>query len=393
MFARRIRVALRFAGALALCAAVHPAPVRASDNLLVNPGFEDPLPGHPWMPAGWDTSQTDLPTSYFGRDTVLRHSGRYAVSTASASALIPLAHNWSQTLMADSSWWGKDAVFSVWTKSVGLEGRGYVLLQCYRDTVSRMARTWGIPREDAMRRMKIAPVDDPILDLGWRRDFFEEPESDWVHREVRVFVPPSTDMIYVRAGLYGLGQLFIDDASLTLEPAQPPVEWPTGKNLLADADFEGDLHAWELSLPPFSGIQYGQASDTASSGAHSYRFEGGSSMVRGKMGICQVLPDRALAGKRLRLSGDIKTDSLVSLAGMKLYCHTLHGAKAATSVERPSGTMPWTHTTVEIDAPPDTYEVWAWFSYMGPAPGVVWFDNASLEILGPAKDDERASKR
>lgn len=392
MLPRRIRTALRLVAALALCAAVHAAPVGASENLLANPGFEEPLPGHPWMPAGWDTSLTDLPTSFFGRDTFLARSGEFAVTTASASARIPLAHNWSQSLIADPSWWGKDLVFSVWTRSVGLRGRGYVLLQAYRDTVSKMAAIWGIPREDALSRLKILMVDDPLIDLGWKRTFFDDPETDWVRREVRVFVPPSTNMVYVRAGLYGLGQVILDDASLTLEPARPPDPLPEGQNLLADADFEGDLLAWEFSVPPFSDFEFGPVTETASSGSRSFRFTGGSGIARGKTGVCQVFSNRGFAGKRLRLTGDIKTDSLKALAAVKLYCHTLHGVEMVTSVERPSGTMPWTTTTVEMDVPKDTYELWAWFSYMGPAPGVVYFDNASLEVIGPAQHETPPSK-
>ena len=76
-----------------------PAAHAAGRNLLANPGFEAPLGDHPWMPAGWDTFPSALPTVFFGRDTFLVHAGRYAVSVANLSTYIPMFHNWSQTLL------------------------------------------------------------------------------------------------------------------------------------------------------------------------------------------------------------------------------------------------------------------------------------------------------
>ena len=59
-------------------------------NLLRNPGFEQGLEGHAWMPAGWDTSQSGLPTVFFGRDTFMVHSGKYAVNIANLSTVYPM---------------------------------------------------------------------------------------------------------------------------------------------------------------------------------------------------------------------------------------------------------------------------------------------------------------
>src|SRR6185295_18646470 len=99
-------------------------------------------------PAGWDTSRADLQTVFFGRDTFAVHGGRYAISVASASALYPMAHNWSQMLIVDPQWWGKDLVFSIWTRSMGVEGRAYIKLDAYQDTLSKMARIWKVSRDD-----------------------------------------------------------------------------------------------------------------------------------------------------------------------------------------------------------------------------------------------------
>src|SRR5437764_818387 len=78
--------------------AAHPASARTG-NLLDNPGFETVLAGHPWMPAGWDTSDSGLPTVYFGRDTFVVHSGHYGVNVANTSTSFPVWHNWNQAVM------------------------------------------------------------------------------------------------------------------------------------------------------------------------------------------------------------------------------------------------------------------------------------------------------
>ena len=79
-------------------------------ELLQNPGFEAPLEDHPWMPAGWDTSLTALPTVFFGRDTLLAHGGSHAVTVANTSTRVPTWHNWNQAVMVGPELWGKDAV-------------------------------------------------------------------------------------------------------------------------------------------------------------------------------------------------------------------------------------------------------------------------------------------
>ena len=355
-------------------------------NVLQNPGFEEGVSPKAWMPAGWDTSKAGLETVFFGRDTFMVHSGNYAATVANASALLPYAHNWHQTVPVTSAMWGKDAVFSIWTRNNGVEGRAYVLVQAFRDSLSKMAAEWKVSRDDARRRLGIAAVDDPLIDLGWKRDVFSDFETDWTRREVRVFVPPSVNMLYVRAGVIGTGQLIIDDASLTFEPALPPPDVALNVNLLTDPGFEGDGSAWEYSLPPFPDMRAERDTTVAHGGKASVRFLGpAGALVKGRAGISQAVCNRALAGKRIRLTGYVKCDSLQSSSAyMTVYCHTLNGAIARPANDQYSGTTEWKKWSVEVDVPPDTYVLWPWLAYTAPAPGVVRFDDVSLVVLGPS---------
>ena len=369
---------------VALASCVTAFPSRAATNLLKNPGFEDPIRDHAWMPANWDTSRTGLPSVFFGRDTMAAHGGQYSVNVANVSTRVPMAYNWSQSVPVGPEAWGKDAVFSIWTRANGLEGRAYVLLQAYRDTVSKMAITWGVERDEALRKLRITKIDDPLLDLGWKRLQFSENQTDWVKREVRVYVPPTVNMLYVRSGVLGTGQVIFDDASLTLEPALPPDPLPLNTNLLADPGFEGDGNAWEYSMPPFDGLEVVRDETVAHTGKASVRLEGANGMVEARAGVCQVLCNREFAGKRIRMSAWVKTDSLRSTAFMKVYFHGLTEAKAIPGWEQFGLNTPWTKTTFEVDVPEDTYSVWAWYLYITPAKGRVFYDDMSLEVLGPA---------
>ena len=271
---------------------------RSGQNLLANPGFEKPLADHPWMPAGWDTFPSGLPTVFFGRDTFLVHSGRYAVNIANLSTYVPMFHNWSQTLVVGRETWGKDLVFSVWTRSNGLQGRAYVLLQAYRDTIGKMAQVWKVDRDAARQRLGIQSTDDPLVNLGWDREYFSDTETEWVKREVRIFVPPSTNTVIVRCGIFGTGQVLFDDASLQAVAALPAPELPLNTNLLADPGFEGDGNDWEYSLPPYEGIRAERDTTVAHGGRASIHMQGGlEGPVPVRTGVCQVLANRSLSGK------------------------------------------------------------------------------------------------
>lgn len=382
----RMRISLkvvRLAAAMSLLTAAT-AFAQNPKNLIVNGSFETPLADHPWMPAGWDTSRAGTETVFFGRDAFSAHSGSFGISVANASALYPFAHNWSQTLLATPDMWGKDLVFSVWTRNNGVDGRAYVLLQAYRDTVSKMARIWKIDREDAGMRLRMPGVADPLLDLAWDRMVFHEFESDWVRREVRVHVAPTTNMVYMRLGLIGTGQVIFDDASLMLVDAAPRPTPAPMTNLLQDPGFEQGAWEWELSMPPYPSMHAELDSAVVHGGRVSMRFSGAYGMIAGRAGVSQSLDGRGFAGKRLRMTGWMRAESLKTSASVKLFCHTTTGMLQETSSRTVSGTTDWAPVTVEMDIPPDTYEVWAWMMYAAPIPGRIWFDDAELVVLGPA---------
>ncbi len=387
----RALAALAIVVAPALARAAAPAPAR---NLLSNPGFERTLSGHEWMAAGWDTSDAGLPTVFFGRDTLAPHGGLYCVNVANTSTLYTLGHNWSQTVFVGREAWNKEAVFSIWTRSSGQQGRGYILVQAYADSLTKLARLWGVDRDEARTRLGINSVDDPVMELGWQRVQFGDTDTPWVRREARVFVPAGTNVLFVRGGLFGTGQVSFDDAALTLAPAPPvPVVAP-GQNLFADPGFEHGGLAWEWVVPPYEGLRLDIDSTVAHGGRLSARC---SNLTKGisdtRMGMCQPISTRALTGKRVRISGWFRGDSLRSSAFVKVYCQTPHGLTQSPGTQMFSSTFDWSQTATEIDVPADATEMWAWLALTVPAEGTLWMDDGKLEVIGPATDTPAAPAR
>jgi hypothetical protein len=370
--------------ALLLVPAAFAATPPAGRNLLANPGFEMSLPGHPWMPAGWDTFPSQLGTVFFGRDTSIAHSGRYAASVANVSMRLPMWQNWSQMLVVGPELWNKDVVFSIWTRTMSLQGRGYILAQAFNDTIGRYAIDAGVPRDTAMARLHYVITGQPIMLTGWKRLYFSEEETEWVKREVRMYIPPTTNLLAVRTGIFGTGQISLDDASLVATTAATPA--PVTKNLIRDPGFEEGGNAWEFSMPPFEDLRMEVDSTVAHSGRasmHIVTSDRGNLQVRS--GIGQLIDGRALAGKRVRLTAWVRADSLRGVAYPGITCVTAAGDVPGPATSQESGTFDWKKITMERDVPPGCLLVGAYLHFTAPATGQIWYDDATLEVLGPAE--------
>lgn len=354
-------------------------------NLVVNGGFEQKLVGHDWMPAAWDTFESGLQTAFYGRDTVLAHGGRYAVSVANVSNTVPMFHNWSQVIPIEPALWNRDVVLTVWTRSLGVQGRAYVLAQAYRDTIQKVALDWGVPRDTAVTRLGFSPTVQPVVLTAWKRQYFSDNETEWVKREIRLFVPPLTHVLVVRAGIFGTGQVMLDDVSMvSAEPA--PVRAATAwKNLLADPGFEGNGDDWEYSIPPYEGLEVVQDTIAPHAGRTCLRAEGNKvGPVTVRAGVCQMFDGRPFWGKRLRLTAYVRTEDLRGGGYLKMYGSTPAGELVPPASVQVAGDNDWTLSTFEMDVPPETYVVSAWLMFNAPTTGRLFFDDASLTVIGPA---------
>lgn len=379
-----------FASAVLACSLVlfgtlHPGTTFAQPgtNLLANPGFEE---GGLFSPSSWDTTVAGVPTVLFYWDPEAPHGGAKSVTIVNAGDIIPIWHNWNQVIPGAGRYVGKDLELTAWTKSSQLSGRGYVMVQCYRDTVMNYAIAKNMTREAARKEMGYKFADDPQLELGWARQYFSNESSDWTERKLRVFVPPTTNLIMVRFGLYGPGQVWFDDATLTAVPARAPQPIALGRNLLQNPGFERPFDEWEYSMPPTPGATIEPDSTTA----HSGRF---SALMTTQQkpafqtyeAAFQVFNAHNFSGKRVRMSGWCKLENVNDTSAyLSIAATGLYGVDASLAGDALSGTHDWTFYSVEWDVPKDTYTVWAKAGYQA-TPGKCWWDDLKFEVLGDSQ--------
>src|SRR4029079_13430317 len=136
-----------------------------------------------------------VPTWLLYWDSDVIHVCKKAISIVNAGDVIPIWHNWNQMIPNAQKYADKDLELTVWTRSAQLSGRGYVMVQAYRDTVMNYAIAKNMTREEARKEMGYKYADDPQLEMGWARQYFSVERSDWTQRKARRDVSPATDLI------------------------------------------------------------------------------------------------------------------------------------------------------------------------------------------------------
>jgi hypothetical protein len=359
------------------------SPVEAAEaqQLIRNGSVEE---GVLFTPTGWDTTVSGLPTVRFAWDESQAHSGNRSMHIYSVSDVVPMWHNWNQYISGVNELGGKEVVLRVWMKTQQLTGQAYLLVQAYRDTVTIEALRTGEDRMVTRRKMKIAATKDPQVELGWGRKYISEEIPEWTPVEVSLYIPPSTNLLYIRAGIFGVGAVWFDDLSLEVREATPEKPFPAETNLLVNPGFEEGLAGWDFSLAPIDGTRV-LLSDEAHSGAHSVLLESqGKPPVQIISTVFQAFNTRQMSGKRVRLSGWIKIEGLdKSSAFIRLFGTGMYGDYMPGASQAYSNTIDWTHITMEKDIPADTYVLWSQAGFSTDV-GRIWFDDMSLEIVGDA---------
>ena len=105
-----------------------------------------------------------------------------------------------------------------------------------------------------------------------------------------------------------------------------------------------------------------------------------------RVGVTQVFCNRNLQGKRVRLEGYAKTDSLFGQVGLKLICHTPDGPVARIAPGILGGTHPWGIKELEAVIPENAYAIWVYMGYSAPTKGVVFLDDISFKVIADAED-------
>lgn len=371
-------------------AAAQPSAARGT-NLLANPGFED---GGLFNPTDWDTTNAGVPTVLFHWDAETRRSGARSGSLINAGDALPIWHNWNQVLRHAGRFAGRDLELSVWVRASQMSGgRGYILLQAYRDTIMNVAYDEGISRDQARNKLGFKFIDDPVLEMAWGRRYFSTDLDEWVEKKVRLYIPPGTNLVLARCGIFGAGQVWFDDAQLVALPAAAPPALALGRNLLTNPGFEQAFDEWEYSIPPTVGAVITPDSTTAHSGRYSALLTSATIPEFSTfMNVGQPFHARNLSGRRVRMSGWCKLENIIDSAYLSIQCSSASGPSRTLAGDALTGTLDWTFYSVEFDIPKDTYLVWARAGYLAGL-GRVWWDDLKFEVLGASPRPAAAKKR
>ena len=349
----------------------------ASENLVRNASLED---GVLFTPTGWDTTVSGLPTVSFEWAEGEARTGERSLYVFNASDAVAMWHNWNQTILDVQSFAGKELVLKAWIKTEQIQGKAYLFLQAYSDTITIEAVRTGTPRQEMRVKMGYKPIEDPQTELGWSRKYFSTNVAEWTPIEVSLFIPPTTNLIMVRAGIFGAGRVWFDDFEMVSRPAAKESQIKPGKNLMVNPGFEQGLDGWDFSLAPMEGLRI-RTSDIAHSGKKSAMM---SSQGRPPLQMLsmyfQVLNTRQLSGKKVRLSAWLRTEDFQSKAYIRIFGTGTYGDFRPVASRAIGGTTDWTLVSTEATFPEDTYVVWAQAG-MDTNVGTIWVDDVSFELV------------
>jgi hypothetical protein len=314
-------------------------------------------------PKGWLLSGSDRSDYAAAVDTSVKHGGQASGSLRSTTAHAKGFGTLMQSVVKDA-YRGKRLRFSAMVKA---------------DQVANWAGLW-------MR------VDRPNQRTG-AFDNMEERAikgtKDWARYEVVLDVDADASDVAFGVLLSGAGQVWIDDAALEVvgkDVAPTTKAWPSEtKNL----DFETAPPTTDGAPPPWAkwgdkSSEYAIAWDP--SVKHAGRGSGSLRAIaaspKGFGALTQTIAATAYRGKRVRLTGFLKTADVKSWAGMWMRVDDVdHPTSAFDNMkDRPlKGTTDWTRCEVVLDVSRDAKDI-AFGSVLDGA-GQVWLDDASLAVV------------
>ncbi len=149
---------------------------------------------------------------------------------------------------------------------------------------------------------------------------------------------------------------------------------------------------WSAWLnPDIPGDEVGLDSTVRHHGRQSFRISRSvASPLTHRLG--KSIDPSAVAGKRLRFSGWVRTQDLEGgHAGLAVQANGRKGLRIDTLGARVTGTSPWRHYVTEIVVDSATGSAQFWLSVGGT--GTVWFDDLKVEIDGRSHLVEPMSQR
>ena len=332
---------------------VTPAPLdRTLEQQPVNLDFETGS-------TGWSTADGDAQQYVVGIDPTVAHLGQ---ASGSIESLVPkpgglgLLH---QTVQA-GEYRNKRVRISGYLKADRLDGEASFYLTIYG-------------QQDQMIYANSRSI---------------EHSTDWEQFWFVLNVPVNSDRIEYGLALRGEGQAWIDDVHMedvednvelsSLQPLSPPV----GSTQLGNLDFESyaEQQSWLSTGNPDYTV--GVDHDVVHSGKSSGYIQSKATASTGSYEQSHFKRAIDYRGKRLRLSGYIKTEQVTGRAG--IWVSVVDSSNQLLGLDnmqnRPiTGTTNWQKYEIVLDIPEDSATIW--YGVLLQGEGKIWLDDAHLEVV------------
>lgn len=214
--------------------------------------------------------------------------------------------------------------------------------------------------------------------------------TDWQEYSIVLDVPPESTILFIGAMMQGRGQVWLDDLTLEAISLDAPVTtgyltMPIVQTRPLNLDFETDFtnNAWFVSGNHPEEYNLSRDTQVKQSGQASASFKfiaPGSPTGFGV--LMQTFAADPYHGRRIRLSGYLKTEQVEGWAGLWLRIDgQKYKVEGFDNMEnRPvKGTTGWQKYEIVLDVPPDSVSLNLGVQLTGQ--GAVWLDNLHIEVV------------
>ncbi|MCK6460318.1 MAG: Gmad2 immunoglobulin-like domain-containing protein [Planctomycetes bacterium] len=185
--------------------------------------------------------------------------------------------------------------------------------------------------------------------------------AKWKTFEATIAIPGPAKGGRILVKLFGKGELWLDDASVTIAGAPPAERGKTGKLGLRNGDFDTSKDGW-AAFPGSDGLRV--ALD-----GKELRLSRGGHRLYPELGVQQVVK---LPGKARKVALKCKARAEGATAIVALVAETEEGALVACARAEPKGEI-----ALPLDVPPGAKRLRVVLAIRGP--GDAWFDDVVLE--------------
>lgn len=308
--------------------------------------------------TGWFVARND-PQSYdIGIDYIVRRSDKASGYIKSRVADPQSFGNLMQTFRADA-YRGKRLRLSVYVKAEQVEGWAVVWM-----------RVDGPPNE--------------MLSLDNMQDRPIQGTRDWAKYELVLDVPEDSASIAFGLLLLGKGQVWIDDVQFDgVGHETPTTATVRVEEQPLNLDFEADRAGWFTGGNSPQDFTSGINRAVAHSGQASGYVKSKSLQPASAGMLSQMIKADAYRGRRIRLSGYIKTDQVGGRAGLTLAIYGPLNQWIGSYEMRNGpvqGTTDWQPGEIVVDVPENSVKIMLGLSLDGT--GQVWADDFRIELVG-----------